>query len=413
MTPLMIIGAGHGGVQLAASLRMEGYSGPITLFDGEDALPYHRPPLSKAYMDHGDTERLHLRPKTFFSEHMIDYRSGVTIIAVDRTRQEVTTQSGERIAYAHLVLATGSTPYRPPIPGATLSGLSSLRNLNEAVELRAKLEGGKKAVVLGAGFIGLEFAAMARLKGLDVTVLEAAPRVLARVVSADMSQKIEAEHTRAGVEFRLDTGVARIVADNNGMAKAVVMHNGEQLNADIILMATGARANTALAEAAGLAVSNGITVDASFATSDPAISALGDCASFPDPFGNGHIRLESIQAANDHARCLAARLTGKMQPYEALAWFWSDQGEMKLQIAGFDPRQNLLPTEVYATPLGDRRFIVCRFEQDRLKAVETLNAPAQHMAARKLLTADTLPGMRDVLAANGDLQSLIGTRATG
>nr|WP_279612453.1 FAD-dependent oxidoreductase [Agrobacterium pusense] len=404
---MIIVGAGHGGVQLAASLRMEGYSGPILLFGSEPSLPYHRPPLSKTFMDHGDPERLHLRPEAFFKDQMIEYRSGVEIIDINRVRQEVTTRSGERIAYDHLVLATGSTPYRPPIPGSTLAGISSLRSLDEAMDLRARLDTGKKAVVLGGGFIGLEFAAMARQKGLDVTVLEAAPRVLARVVSEPMSREIEAQHGAAGVQLCLDAGVVRILSDEEGLARTVLLHDGTRLEADIVLMATGARANTTLAEKAGLAVANGVMVDAQFATEDPCISALGDCASFPDPFGTGRIRLESVQAANDHARCLAARLSGKAHPYQALAWFWSDQGEIKLQIAGFDPRQSLSQTDVYAASLGDRRLIACRFEHDRLKAVETLNAPAQHMAARKLLATANPPRRQDIVNIGGDLQALL------
>lgn len=411
MKPLIIVGAGHGGVQLAASLRMEGYSGPIMLFGSEPSQPYHRPPLSKAFMDHGDPEKLHLRPEAFFKDQMIDYRGGVEIIDINRARQEVTTRSGERIAYDHLVLATGSTLYRPPIPGSMLAGISSLRSLDEAIDLRARLKAGSKALVLGGGFIGLEFAAMARQKDMDVTVLEAAPRVLARVVSEAMSREIEAQHLSTGVHLRLDAGVAQIMPDNEGVARSVVLHDGTRLEADIVLMATGARANTVLAEKAGLAVANGVTVDAQFATEDPCISAIGDCACFPDPFGLGRIRLESVQAANDHARCLAARLTGKGHAYDALAWFWSDQGDMKLQIAGFDPRQNLSQTEVYAASLGEKRVIACRFEQDRLKAVETLNAPAQHLAARKLLTSGNPPRHQDIVNIKGDLQALLRAQA--
>lgn len=411
MKPVAIVGAGHGGVQVAAQLRAEGYDGPVMLFGAEQGVPYHRPPLSKAFMDHGDVDRLCLRPELFFREQGIDYRAGSRISDIDRQQRMLITEAGERISYAHLILATGSTPFRPPLPGANLPGLSSLRGLEEAIELRARLAPGKKAVVLGAGFIGLEFAAMARQKGLEVIVVEAASRVLARVVSPSMSSAIEARHRSSGVAFRLGASVAEILPGADGTAQAVVLSDGTRLDADIVLMATGARPNTVLAEKAGLAISNGIAVDALLTTSDPDISALGDCASFPDPFGLGHVRLECVQAANDHARCIAQKLVGKKHPYNALAWFWSDQGDVKLQIAGFDSRQAIAAEDLFSRSLGGSRFIACRFEDDRLKAVETLDAPAQHMAARKLLAGGKGPSLAEVMAVDGDLQALLRAHA--
>lgn len=407
MNTVVIVGAGHGGLQAAASLRADGFSGEILLFGAEAGLPYHRPPLSKAFMDHGDAERLHLRPQSFFAEQAIGYRPDTTIDAIHPAQREVVTQDGARIAYDHLILATGSLGYRPPIPGATLPGILSLRRLDEANALRARLAPGLRALVLGAGFIGLEFAAMARQKGLAVTVLETAPRVLARVVSPPISAVIEARHRAAGIDIRLGVGIAAILPDQMGQARIVELDDGEKIEADILLMATGARPNTALAEAAGLVVANGVMVDEYLTTSDPGISALGDCASFPDPFGQGPVRLESVQAANDHARCIAAKLTGQAHTYQALPWFWSDQGDLKLQIAGFDGRREIAPDDVHLKALGDGRFVACRFEAGHLKAVETMSAPAQHMAARKFLASGSPLLKADVLAADGDLQSLL------
>ncbi|HWU65323.1 MAG TPA: FAD-dependent oxidoreductase [Ensifer sp.] len=407
MSSVVIVGAGHGGTQAAASLREEGFDGAVVLIGNEPGIPYHRPPLSKSFMEHGDPERIFLRSATFFREKAIDYRPGLAVIEIDPGQRTVTTSDGKSISYGQLILATGSQPFRPPIPGSKLPGIVSLHRLDDAVSLRARLQPAARAVVIGAGFIGLEFAAKARQIGLHVTVIEAESRVLGRAVSAALAAEVEARHRALGVDLRLNAVLDCIHADASGNAHAVQLRTGETIEADILLFATGIRPNTALAEASGLAVSNGVVVDEFLSTSDENISALGDCANFPDHTGGERIRLECVQAATDHARTIARRLTGKPEPYRSLPWFWSDQGDMKLQIAGFDGRRELPPGDVFTMDLGNGRYVACRFAAGQLKAVETLNAPALHMAARKLLAFEAAPRQADVIAADGNLQSLL------
>ncbi|MCA0871504.1 FAD-dependent oxidoreductase [Seohaeicola saemankumensis] len=383
---VVIVGAGQGGFQAAASLRQEGLSGPITLIGAEPGLPYQRPPLSKAYLKTGEAAKLALRPQSFFDKNAINYLPETWVEGIDRAAAEVHA-GGRRIAYDHLILATGTRNLRPPIDG--IDAALDLRTLTDAAALRAALDGPRRLAVIGGGFIGLEFAAVARELGHEVSVAEAAPRLMARAVSPLMSDRFLALHRQLGVAVHLGAPVAAV------SATGIALSDGTDIDADLVLLAAGVRPNTELAEAAGLAVENGIAVDARLLTSDPAISALGDCASFPDPRTARRIRLESVQAATDHARAIARRIVkGDDAYYAALPWFWSDQADCKLQIAG------LAGAEDEAVAVSDSA--VFRFAGGQLTAVETVNDARTHMQARKRLTA-SVPDRTTLEAAGFDL----------
>ncbi|UOM35276.1 NAD(P)/FAD-dependent oxidoreductase [Acuticoccus sp. I52.16.1] len=380
---IVIVGAGQGGFQAAASLRQEGFIGEITLIGDEAGLPYQRPPLSKAYLKTGVADELELRPAAFFDANAITLVHGLRIDTIDREAREAV--AGEtRFPYDHLVIATGTRNLRPPIAG--LEHTVDLRTLADAARLRDLLAAPRRVAVIGGGFIGLEFAAVARTLGHDVTVAEAAPRLMARVVSPELSQRFLAMHQGMGTDVRLGQPVARV------REGAIVLADGSEIAADLVLLAAGVRPNSELAEAAGLAVANGVVVDAQLATADPAISALGDCAVFPDPRTGRPVRLESVQAAVDHARAIARRLVkGVADPYAAVPWFWSDQADWKLQIAGLATPED--------TAVGREDGAVLRFDGDRLTAVETINDARTHMQARRLMATD-VPLTRETLAAS-------------
>ncbi|MDF2234073.1 FAD-dependent oxidoreductase [Albimonas sp. CAU 1670] len=387
MDGVVILGGGQGGFQAAASLRQEGYAGPVRLVSDEPGLPYQRPPLSKAYLKDGDAARLALRPEAFFAASAIELVHDRATALLRETR-EVALASGAVLAYDHLILAPGARNARPPLPGLDAPGVLGLRTLADAQALRAALpatvEDGARAVVIGGGFIGLEFAAVARAFGCAVTVVEAAPRLMARAVSPETSARFRGKHESLGVDLALGVPVAEVLTDAAGRACGVGLADGREIPAGLVLLAAGVRPNVELAQAAGLEVADGIAADAQLLTSDPAISALGDACSFPDPRTGARVRLESVQAATDHARAVARRLAGRPEPYAALPWFWSDQADWKLQIAGLPPRGESA-ADVHDLPRGG--FAVRRWEGDALVCVETVNAPAEHMAARRLLAA--------------------------
>ncbi|SMC74384.1 3-phenylpropionate/trans-cinnamate dioxygenase ferredoxin reductase subunit [Fulvimarina manganoxydans] len=398
---IVIVGAGQAAVQLAASLRQEGHEGEIVLLGDEPGLPYQRPPLSKAYMKEGDADRLILKPQSFFEKNRIERRESLRVKEIDRAGRQVTSETGETIAYDHLVLATGARNARPPIEGADHESVVELRTLAHAADIRDRLARSRRAVIVGGGFIGLEFAAMAEAAGVATTVVEAGPRLMARAVSPAISERFKAFHRAAGTEVLLDAPAARILAPTGSAADRVVLADGSEIMGDLVMVATGVKPNVELAEAAGLAVLNGITVDESLSTGDETISAIGDCASVPGPLGI-HLRLESVQAATDQARHLARRLvTGCRETYQAVPWFWSDQGSLKLQIAGLSQGAD------HFHSLGEETVdTVFGFRAGTLVSVETVNQPGQHMAARKLLAGETPISREAIEAAGFDLRAL-------
>ncbi|MEE2950644.1 MAG: FAD-dependent oxidoreductase [Pseudomonadota bacterium] len=398
---IVIVGAGQAAVQLAASLRQEGHEGEIVLLGDEPGLPYQRPPLSKAYMKEGDADRLILKPQSFFEKNRIERRESLRVKEIDRAGRQVTSETGETIAYDHLVLATGARNARPPIEGADHESVVELRTLAHAADIRDRLARSRRAVIVGGGFIGLEFAAMAEAAGVATTVVEAGPRLMARAVSPAISERFKAFHRAAGTEVLLDAPAARILAPTGSAADRVVLADGSEIMGDLVMVATGVKPNVELAEAAGLAVLNGITVDESLSTGDETISAIGDCASVPGPLGI-HLRLESVQAATDQARHLARRLvTGRRETYQAVPWFWSDQGSLKLQIAGLSQGAD------HFHSVGEETVdTVFGFRAGTLVSVETVNQPGQHMAARKLLAGETPISREAIEAAGFDLRAL-------
>ena len=386
---IVVAGAGQAGFQLAASLREGGFRDPITLVGDETALPYQRPPLSKAYLaGKTDAEGLFLRQPGFFAEHAIAHRPGIRAVAIDRAGRSLHLSDGQRLAYDHLVLATGARNRPLPVPGADFPNVRQLRGLADADALRTALGEARAIVVIGAGFIGLEFAAVAAARGLSVTVVEAADRPMARAVSPEIAQFFRSAHEAMGVRFAFGAGVTAVTG-RDGRATGITLADGRELPADFILIGIGVLPNRELAAEAGLPAEDGVRVDAFLATPDPAISAIGDCVRFPSPFAHGlspdgTVRIESVQNAIDQGRCLAARLNGKPAAYGALPWFWSDQGPHKLQIAGLSG-----PGDASVVRGSGPAFSVFRFRDGALSAVESVDRAADHMIARRLLAAGT------------------------
>lgn len=381
---IIIVGAGQAGFQLAHSLRQEGYEGRIALIGDEDSLPYQRPPLSKGYLlGKITTQSLHFRPKKFYEDNRIDLVCGPAV-TIDRTNHRVLLRGGGALTYDHLILATGAHNRCLPVLGADLDGVFGLRTLTDADAIGARLRTAKSVVVVGAGFIGLEFAAIAQSVGLSVHVLEMADRPMARTLSNAMSNFFSEAHRNWGVELSFGQSLTRIDG-KVGKVTAAVKANGETVDADLIVFGIGVLPNTALAEEAGLDIRNGVKVDSYLISSDPAISAIGDCASFPTADGEW-IRLESVQNAVDQAKAVAGRLVGHGRRYDAVPWFWTDQGDLKLQIAGPSAGYDFVVT------LGDRQersFSVLVFRRGQLIAVEAVNRAWDYMAGRKLLARQT------------------------
>lgn len=383
--PVVIVGASHAGFQVAASLRQAGFDGPIKLIGDEPVLPYQRPPLSKDYLGGKiGFDLLVLRPEAFFRDHRIDFLPGRRVTEIDRAGKAVRLDAGEQVHYGHLVLATGARNRVPPLPGIELDGICYLRTLAETEALREQLAAAEHIVVIGAGFIGLEFAAVARAHGKAVHIAEMVDRVMARVVCPDTSAYFAEAHRSTGVEFSFGARVDRIGGDH-GKVNHVVLADGRNLPADLVVICIGVMPNEELAAAAGLAVDNGISVDEQLLTADPAISAIGDCASFPSRHSlKNPVRLEAVQNATDHARCVADRLVGKPRTYEALPWFWSEQGAQRLQIAGLTT--GFQQVVLRGDPESGAYSAFC-YAGDKLLGVESINKPTDHAHARRLLAA--------------------------
>jgi 3-phenylpropionate/trans-cinnamate dioxygenase ferredoxin reductase subunit len=381
-----IVGAGQAGFQTASSLRQEGFGGRIVLVGDEPGLPYQRPPLSKNYLaGECGLDEVWLRPEAFYEKQRIELISGDPVTALDRRERALRLASGAAVECHQVVFASGAR-FRPlPVPGADLDGVLPLRTLADADILRERLAEAGHAVVVGAGFIGLEFAAVARAKGVDVQIVEITRKPMGRVVSEPVSQFFTAAHRRWGAEIALGTGVARILG-NRGRVEAVETDDGRILPADLVLVCIGVVPNAELARDAGIAAENGIVVDQYLATADPAVSAIGDCANFPTRFSVSRVRLESVQNGVDQAREVAARIAGKrVAPYDKVPWFWSDQRDLKLQIAGITVGHD------NAVLRGDPEsgsFSVFCFNGPRLLGIESVNRPADHIAARRLLADD-------------------------
>ncbi|WP_404406630.1 NAD(P)/FAD-dependent oxidoreductase [Pelagibacterium halotolerans] len=383
---IVVIGTGHAGFQLAVELRQQGYRGRLCLVGDEAGPPYQRPPLSKAYLKpEADDGVIRQRPDAFFAENRIELFTSCRAVAIDRKAHTVALSSGVHLDYGHLVLATGARNRSLSVEGADHPGVTYLRTAQEARRLRARLEDCRNIAVIGAGFIGLEFAAVAASRGVHVTVIEQADRGMARAVSPEISSYFERLHKGWGTRFLFGATVARIT-DVDGTALTIETDGGEEVAADLVLAGVGVVPNTELGEECGLKAENGIVVDAHMATSDPDISAIGDCARHPNPHAGGLIRLESVQNATDQARVLARRLLGLAhEPYGAVPWFWSDQGPAKLQIAGLGAAGD---DRVVCGNPDAGAFSVFRFRNGNIAAVESVGRPGDHLAARQVLVRD-------------------------
>lgn len=381
---VVIIGGGQAGLQVADSLRSNGYRGAVTILSDESVRPYQRPPLSKDFLSPGaDPAPLPLRGENFFAEQNITLLAGVSAAGIDRESKSVRLANGGHLNYEHLVLATGASNRTLDCDGARLAGVHGLRTLEDAQKLHAALGLARRVVVIGAGFIGLEFAASARARGVEVTVLEFAPRPMGRALSAPMGDWFAKAHRDLGVRLRLGEGVAAIDGQH-GAVTTVVSTTGERYDADLVVYGIGVVPNTGLACNAGLEVDNGVIVDAALRTADPAILAVGDCAAFPNAHTGARTRLESVQNATDHGRHAARTILGEISPYSELPWFWSTQGPLRLQIAGIAAPGD--ETVMRGNPETGRFSVFC-FRENRLTAVESVNSPSDHMAARRLIAS--------------------------
>ena len=377
---IVVVGASQAGVQIAESLRAEGYDGPLVLIGDEPHPPYQRPPLSKALLTGETTEdRLVLRGPELLAKRNIELLAGVRATAIDRTGRQVQLSDGRALPYRGLALATGGRPRTLAIPGAELDGVVTLRTIEDSRRIGAGIAQANRVAVVGGGFIGLEIAAAARKAGKPVVVFEALDRLLARSSAPFVSEFFLDVHRAHDVDVRLATAVAAI--DGKGRAEAVVTADGRAHPADLVVVGVGLVPNAELAQASGLACDRGIIVDDCSRTDDPAVVAAGDCTARRMPDGT-LLRLESVQNAIEQGKSAAAALLGKPRPFTAAPWFWSDQYDVRLQMAGLSAGHDKIVVR------GDRaaqRFSVFYFQGERLTAVDSVNRAPDHGAARRLL----------------------------
>lgn len=377
MNHIIVIGAGQAGSSLTAKLRAEGHAGRITLIGAEDVVPYQRPPLSKKYLlGEMALERLYLRPPEFYAEQQIALRLGQPVTAINPAARSVTL-GGEALSYDALALTTGSVPRRLPAAiGGDLDGVFTVRTLADVDAMAPCFTPGKRVLIVGGGYIGLEAAAVAAQKGLDVTLVEMAPRILQRVAAEETSDYFRALHRSHGVDLREGIGLDRLTGA--GHVSGAMLSDGSEVPADFVIVGVGIAPDTALAEAAGLAIDNGIAVDEMGRTSDPHIWAAGDCASFP--FATNRIRLESVGNAIDQAEAVARNILGAGTPYVPRPWFWSDQYDVKLQIAGLNTGHDRLVVRGG----GDARSH-WYFRGDALIAIDAMNDARAYMVGKRLI----------------------------
>ena len=378
MKHVVVVGAGQAGAAVVAKLRALGFDGALTLVGEEPQPPYQRPPLSKAYLlGEMEEERLWLRSSEYYAEQKITLRLGTRVSAIDRAAQTVTV-GDEVLSYTDLVLTTGSSPRTLPAEvGGDLDGVYTVRTLADVDAMRAEFVPGRRLVIVGGGYIGLEAAAVARKMGLSVTVLEMAPRILQRVAAPETSDYFRKLHGDQGVQIMEETGFDRLLG--TGRVTGVRLKDGRELPADFVIAGVGIVPGTALAEAAGLEIENGIKTDAQGRTSDPHIWSAGDCASFPHK--GGRMRLESVGNAIDQAEVVAENILGAGTDYQAKPWFWSDQYDCKLQIAGLNTGYDNIVTR---GPEGEA-VSFWYFRGDTLLAVDAMNDPRGYMVGKRLI----------------------------
>ena len=389
---VVIAGAGHAAGQIVASLKQQKFAGQIVLVGDEPYLPYQRPPLSKKFLS-GDmpAERLYVKPASFYEDPQIELRLATRISEIDRDKKTLKTNNGD-IDYDKLILALGSRVRRLDIEGADLDGVHYLRNIADVDGIHADLQNKKHAVIVGAGYIGLEVAAVIRQLGLDVTVVEMADRVMSRVVSPEISDFYQIEHTSQGVKLRLSTGITAFRGD--GHIDAVETADGELIPADFVVIGVGIVPNTELASHADIIVADGIVVNDQCQTNDPDIYAVGDCTSHPNSIYDRQLRLESVHNAVEQAKTAASNICGKQSHYSQVPWFWSDQYDLKLQIAGLSTGYD--DVVIRGNP-ADRSFACLYLKDGILIATDAVNSPREFVQSKALIAARTVVD-RDRLA---------------
>jgi 3-phenylpropionate/trans-cinnamate dioxygenase ferredoxin reductase subunit len=399
----VIVGAGQTGGDLATALRQLGYEGRIVLVGEEPVPPYRRPPLSKAYLSgEVEEEALLIRPRATYEKQNIELRTGCRVVSIDREGHAVSLEGGERIPYTKLVLATGGRARRLNLPGADKPNVHYVRTIEDIRRLREQFKPGQRLVVIGGGYIGLEAASVGIKKELRVTVVEALPRLLARVTGPEMSGYYCAVHRRHGVDVRLGAGVQALEGDE--LVDTVVLSDGSRLPADLVIVGIGLIPNVELAAQAGLAVDNGVVVDSFAQTSDPDILAAGDCANHEHGFLGRRVRLESVPSASEQARVAAATICGQRLPHEGVPWFWSDQYHLKLQMVGLS--EGYEQVVLRGAPETDS-FSAFYLRDGVVIAVDTVNRPRDFMAGKKMVAARLRVAPGDLADEAVELKALV------
>ena len=409
----LIVGSGHAGCEAAFSLRQNGYTGRVVLIGNEVSLPYQRPPLSKGFLaGKVDDQALLIRPADAYEKANIETRLGVQVVGLDAARKTIELSDGSSLGYSHLILATGSRPRqlaildseRPP------ANVHYLRTLAQARQMREQMLEGKRLVIIGGGYIGLEVAATALKRGLKVSLIESMDRILARVTAPDVSSFYQQVHLAEGAKLHLNAQLDRLNLDTKGeRVESVQLSDGSVLPADLVLVGIGAIANTELAEQAGLEIDNGIVVDENTHTSDPFIHAIGDCCSHPSELYSRRLRLESIPNAIEQARTAALAICAKPLPYRSVPWFWSDQYDLKLQTVGLSQGHD--QTCMRGSP-ALRSFVVFYLRQGMVIAADCINRQSEFALIKKLVQGRQKPDIPSLVDDSMSLKDILAQMTT-
>lgn len=402
---VVIVGAGHGGAQCAIALRQNGFTGRVVMVGREPEPPYERPPLSKEYFAREKTfDRLYIRPPAFWEEKAVELILGTEVTAIDPKAKQATLSNGDTLEYGALVWAAGGDPRRLPVPGGELAGVHAVRTRADCDQLMGEIDGGVKNIaVIGGGYIGLEAAAVLTKLGCQVTLLEALPRVLARVAGPELSAFYEAEHRAHGVDLRTEVKIEAL--EGEGRVTGVKLGDGSVIPADAVIVGIGIVAAVGPLIAAGAAGGNGVDIDEYCRTSLPDVFAIGDCAAFAADYAEGTVmRVESVQNANDQATCVAKQLCGDAQPYHAFPWFWSNQYDLRLQTAGLSVGYDA--TVVRGDPAA-RSFSVVYLKHGRVIALDCVNMVKDYVQGRKLVEGKVSPDLAQLADVSVPLKELL------
>lgn len=403
--PIVIVGGGHAAAQFVMSMRQEGYTGPLMMISDDSDLPYHKPPLSKAYLKAPDAKPQLLRPESFYADKDVELRLNTRVVSFDHAAKQLKLENGDTLNYASLVLATGARPRTLAVPGFELPGVFVLRTMQDACDLRAAAAEVENVVVIGGGFVGLEVASTLAAQGKNVTVFEASNRILGRAVAPMISDHLADKLIADGVTLLPDTTVVSAVHEN-GTLKSVETSSGVTHKAELILIGIGVHVNSELAEAAGLDCDNGIRVDERLRTSVQDVYAIGDCVNFDHWLAGRALRLESVQNATDQARVLANVLNDGDKTYKAVPWFWSEIAQCRLQMVGlsFDADDFIVTGSI-----ADNDFSVYHFAGDKLVSIDSINRASDHMLGRKFFDSGYNPSKDDVKQGTAYLKELFAT----